>query len=126
MQVSSHGHGVRSQILVEEPLQFGLQRGAAPRDSPAVAVLAVAEGRQAARRLRDAQGDNHGHGVVSIFSSFTFFAFLHQSGGFNLIGRWRRGAATAFCPDKSSSYSFAARTAREFLTIEKKLLHLYP
>jgi hypothetical protein len=59
------GHRLRGQILLEEPLQRRLQLRAAPRDRIVVSVLAVAAGRQAPRRLRDAQRDHHGHGVVS-------------------------------------------------------------
>lgn len=66
LQVEIDRHPLRRQVLVAEQIQRGLQRRAETRDRTAVPVLAVAAGRAAARRLRDAQGDHPGDGVVSI------------------------------------------------------------
>jgi hypothetical protein len=65
LQVSVDRYILCGQVLVQEPLQRRLQRGIETRDRPVISVLAIAACRQAARCVRDAEGDHLGHGIVS-------------------------------------------------------------
>lgn len=65
VQVSIERDSLRGKVLLEKQIQRGLQRGAEARDRTFVSMLAIATGRSIARRLRDAEGNYSGDGIVS-------------------------------------------------------------
>lgn len=66
MQVPFDWDTLRGQVFVAQQIQLGLQRGIETRDCTFISLLAIAESREAARRVRNTQGDHHGYGVVSL------------------------------------------------------------
>lgn len=71
LQVPIDRYPIRRQVLLEEPIQRGLQRRIEARDRSPLALLAIAASRATSRRLRDAQGDRTRDGVVSIADDHT-------------------------------------------------------
>lgn len=67
MQISGDRYPLRCKVLVEKPIQRGLQRRAETRDRFAVALLAIASRHSTSRCLRNAQRNYPRNGIVSIF-----------------------------------------------------------
>ena len=67
---------VRREVLKPNALRRRLHEGDPPRNRSSFALFAIAQDRQAPRRLPNAERDHHSHGIVSSPCTFTLISFL--------------------------------------------------